>query len=89
MCPFVYLTSGKYNTVNIEAKAELYHCENIFVGTSAKSEYYQFDMILPDVKCLYLGNDDHLSENAIEYYDRINADIRCIYSAESIYRKND
>ena len=75
---FTYISTGDYDLVSVEAKALLYHSENLFVGTGGNTKYYRFDMRLPDIKCINYADKDRLTDGASTYYDSLGAEFNYI-----------
>ena len=81
---YTYISAGDYNMLNIESKAALYNCENLFVGTGGNTKYYKFDMLLPRIKSINYAEEERLTETATNYYISMNADINLIKSSKKI-----
>ena len=75
---FTYISTGDYDLVSVEAKALLYHSENLFVGTGGNTKYYRFDMRLPDIKCINYAEKDRLTDGASTYYNSLGAEFNYI-----------
>ena len=80
-----YLTPHKYSELSPSAKHLLNKTENLIIGTMGDSNQYSFQTMLPELKNIYYYNDQILSDNAKENYEKRGASMHCIKTPLSIF----
>lgn len=65
---FTYVSVCEYDKLSASAKALLFNSENLLIGTVGNSNYYLFDMRLPDIGRIYFYDTGRITDEAGEYY---------------------
>ena len=82
---YVYLSSCDYDLLNFESKSVLYQSRNIFLGSIKNSQYYPFDLILPEVESINITDLSRLDADAMIYYKEKGASINLIKTPVDIW----
>lgn len=71
-----YVSVCEYTELSASAKALLYNSENLVIGSIGNSNYYIFDMRLPDIENLYYYDEGRLTDEALDYYKTNGASVK-------------
>ena len=69
---FTYVSACDYSSLSPSGKALLFNTENLIIGSTTGNQD-DFEMLLPDIKCIYLSDGATLSHSAKEYYNEKGA----------------
>ena len=69
---FTYVSACDYSALSPSGKALLFNTENLIIGSTTGNQD-DFEMLLPDIKCIYLSDGATLSHSAKEYYNEKGA----------------
>ena len=80
-----YVSVCEYENLSASAKALLFNSENLLIGTVGNSNYYIFDMHLPNIRNIYYFDSGRLTDDAMNYYKEKGASIKNIKTPLSIF----
>ena len=71
-----YVSVCEYTELSPSAKALLYNSENLIIGSIGNSNYYLFDMRLPDIEYIHHYDEGRLTDEALDYYKTNGASVK-------------
>ena len=67
---YTYLSVCEYDNLPASAKALIFNSENLIIGSIGNTNYYLFEMRLPNVTAIYTFDEGRLTDEALEYYNK-------------------
>ena len=81
----VYLSVCDYEEIVASAKHLIYNSNKLVIGSIGNTNYYLFDMRLPELDMLYYFDEGRLTEDAALYYKDKGAFTHCVKTPVSIF----